>query len=149
MTTATWRFMSLRIMIISQFKIRQHKGSKSHYEFLLLRLSTLRWCSFKDRFFLNSCCGSYSSGTSLKNLIGDCKVKKKVHDRASFLLTQGKYSRVRNRRRAGNKRRALNKHRAWTKCAKLCYKKPVKLENICRPWKKFQNLINVGSLIRL
>ena len=48
-----------------------------------------------------------------------------------------------------NKRRALNKHRAWTKCANLCYKKPIKLENICRPWEKFQNLINVGPLIRL
>jgi hypothetical protein len=48
-----------------------------------------------------------------------------------------------------NKRRALNKHRAWTKCANLCYKKPIKLENICRPWEKIQNLINVGPLIRL
>ena len=48
-----------------------------------------------------------------------------------------------------NKHSALNKHRAWTKCAKLCYKKPIKLENISRPWKKFQNLINVGPLIRL
>ena len=48
-----------------------------------------------------------------------------------------------------SKRGALNKRRAWTKCAKLCYKKPIKLENICRPWKKFQNLINVGPLIRL
>ena len=43
-----------------------------------------------------------------------------------------------------NKRRALNKHRAWRKCANLCYKKPIKLKNICRPWEKFQNLINVG-----
>ena len=43
-----------------------------------------------------------------------------------------------------NKRRALNKHKAWTKFAKLCYKKTIKLENICRPWKRFQNLINVG-----
>ena len=48
-----------------------------------------------------------------------------------------------------NRRRALNKRRAWTKCANLCYKKPIKLENICRLWKKFQNLINVGPLIRL
>ena len=48
-----------------------------------------------------------------------------------------------------NKRRALNKRRAWTKCAKLCYKKPIKLENICGPWKKVQNLINVGPLMRL
>ena len=48
-----------------------------------------------------------------------------------------------------NKRRALIKRRARTKCAKLCYKKPIKLENICRPWKNFQNLINVGPLIRL
>ena len=48
-----------------------------------------------------------------------------------------------------NKRRALNKRRAWTKCANLCYKKPIKLENIHRPWEKFQNLINVGPLIRL
>ena len=48
-----------------------------------------------------------------------------------------------------NKRRALNKRRAWTKCAKLCYKKPIKLENICRQWIFFQNLINVGPLIRL
>ena len=48
-----------------------------------------------------------------------------------------------------NKRRALNKSRAWTKCANLCNKKPIKLENICRPWEKFQNLINVGPLIRL
>ena len=32
-----------------------------------------------------------------------------------------------------NKHRALNKHRAWTKYANLCYKKPIKLENICRP----------------
>ena len=51
------------------------------------------------------------------------------------------YSRVWNRRRAGNnrktkknKRRALNKHRAWTKCANLCNKKAIKLENFCRPW---------------
>ena len=29
------------------------------------------------------------------------------------------------------------------------YKKNIKLENICRPWKKFQNLINIGSLIRV
>ena len=43
-----------------------------------------------------------------------------------------------------NKHRALNKCRAWTKCAKLCCKKPIKLENICRPSKKFQILINVG-----
>jgi hypothetical protein len=42
--------------------------------------------------------------------------------------------------------RALNKHRAWIKCAKLCYKK---LANICRLWKKLQNLINVGPLIML
>ena len=48
-----------------------------------------------------------------------------------------------------NKHWTLNKRRAWTKCAKLCYKKTIKLENICRPWKKFQNLINVGPLIRL
>ena len=48
-----------------------------------------------------------------------------------------------------NKRRALNKGRAKTKCAKRCYKKPIKLENICRPWEKDQNLINVGPLIRL
>ena len=48
-----------------------------------------------------------------------------------------------------NKPRALNKCRAWKKWAKLCYKKPIKLENICRPWKKFQNLINIGPLIRL
>ena len=48
-----------------------------------------------------------------------------------------------------NKRRALNKHRARTKWVKLCYKKTIKRENICRPWKKFQNLINVGPLIRL
>ena len=33
--------------------------------------------------------------------------------------------------------------------ANLCYKKPIKLENICRSWEKFQNLINVGPLIRL
>ena len=46
-----------------------------------------------------------------------------------------------------NKRRALNKRRAWTKCANLCYKKTIKLENIRRPWEKFQNLINVGPLI--
>ena len=37
-----------------------------------------------------------------------------------------------------NKCRALNKPRAWRKCANLCYKKPIKLENICRPWKKFK-----------
>ena len=48
-----------------------------------------------------------------------------------------------------NKHRALNKRRAWTKCAKLCYEKTIKLENICRPWKKFQNFINIGPLIRL
>ena len=48
-----------------------------------------------------------------------------------------------------NKHRALNKHRAWTKCPNLCYKNPIKLENICRPWGKFQNLINLGPLIRL
>ena len=33
-----------------------------------------------------------------------------------------------------NKRRALNKRRAWTKCANLCNKKPIKLENFWRPW---------------
>ena len=33
-----------------------------------------------------------------------------------------------------NKRRAFDKLRAGTKCAKLCYKKPIKLENISRPW---------------
>ena len=44
-----------------------------------------------------------------------------------------------------NKHRALNKRRALTKC----YKKPIKLENICEPWEKFQNLINIGPLIRL
>ena len=48
-----------------------------------------------------------------------------------------------------NKHRALNKRRASTKCANLCYKKTIKLENIYRPWKIFQNLINVGPLIRL
>ena len=48
-----------------------------------------------------------------------------------------------------NKCRALNKHRAWTKCANLCYKNPIKLENIYRLWEKFQNLLNVGPLIRL
>ena len=48
-----------------------------------------------------------------------------------------------------NKRRALNKRRACTKCASLCYKKPIKFENICRTWEKFQNLISVGPLIRL
>ena len=48
-----------------------------------------------------------------------------------------------------NKHRALNKRRACTKCASLCYKKPMKLENICRPWKKITNLINIGPLIRL
>jgi hypothetical protein len=48
-----------------------------------------------------------------------------------------------------NKCRAWNNHRAWTKCANLCYKKPIKLENICRPCEKFQNLINVGPLIRM
>ena len=37
----------------------------------------------------------------------------------------------------------------WTKCANLCYKRPIKLENICSPWEKFQNLISVGPLIRL
>ena len=42
---------------------------------------------------------------------------------------------------------ALNKHRALTKCAKLCYKKPITHENICRPGRKFLNLINVGPLI--
>ena len=46
-----------------------------------------------------------------------------------------------------NKRRALNKRRARTKCAKLCYKKPIKLGDICRLRKKFQNIINVGHLI--
>ena len=34
----------------------------------------------------------------------------------------------------------------WKKCANLCYKNHIKLENICRPWEKFQNLINVGPL---
>ena len=48
-----------------------------------------------------------------------------------------------------NKHRALNKRRALTKSEKLCYKKSIKLENICRSWKKFQNLINVAPLIRL
>ena len=32
-----------------------------------------------------------------------------------------------------NKRRALNKRRAWTKCANLCNKNPIKLENFKRP----------------
>ena len=48
-----------------------------------------------------------------------------------------------------NKRSALNKRRACTKCANLCYKKPIKLGNICRTWEKFQNLINIRPLIRL
>ena len=34
-------------------------------------------------------------------------------------------------------------------CANLCHKKPIKLENICRPWGKFQNLLNAGPLIKL
>jgi hypothetical protein len=42
-----------------------------------------------------------------------------------------------------------NKHRARTKCANLCHKNPIKLENICTPWEKFQNLINIGPLIRM
>ena len=70
--------------------------------------------------------------------------------------TQSKYSRVQNRRRAGpgkfvkkNKCRAFNKRRAGTKCTKIMLQKNIKLENISRPWKKFQNLINVGPLIRL
>ena len=46
-----------------------------------------------------------------------------------------------------NKHRALNKCRAWTKCANLCYKNPIKLENICRPLEKFQKIINVGPWI--
>ena len=33
-----------------------------------------------------------------------------------------------------NKRRALNKRRAQPKCANLCNKKPIKLENFCRLW---------------
>ena len=33
-----------------------------------------------------------------------------------------------------NKRRALNKRRAGTKCANLCNKKTIKLENFCRAW---------------
>ena len=32
---------------------------------------------------------------------------------------------------------------------KVMLQKTIKLEKICRPWKKFQNLINVGPLIRL
>ena len=36
-----------------------------------------------------------------------------------------------------------NKRRAWTKCANLCYKNPIKLENICRPWEKFQKGIPI------
>jgi hypothetical protein len=48
-----------------------------------------------------------------------------------------------------NKRRALNNRRAWTNCENLCYKKKIKLENVCRPWEKIQNLLNVGPLIRL
>ena len=43
----------------------------------------------------------------------------------------------------------MNKRRARIKCANLCNKKPIKLETLCRPWSKFQNLINVGPLIRL
>ena len=39
------------------------------------------------------------------------------------------YSRVRNRRRAGNKRKAQT-------------------ENVSRPWKKLEKLINIGPLIR-
>ena len=35
-----------------------------------------------------------------------------------------------------SKHRAFNKRKAGTKCAKICYKKHIKLENICRPWKK-------------
>ena len=33
-----------------------------------------------------------------------------------------------------NKRSAWNKRRALTKCANLCNKKTIKLENFCRPW---------------
>ena len=33
-----------------------------------------------------------------------------------------------------NKRMALNKRRAGTKCANLCNKKTIKLENFCRTW---------------
>ena len=48
-----------------------------------------------------------------------------------------------------NNHRALNKRRASTKYAKLRYKKPTKLENICGPWEKFRKLINIRPLIRL
>ena len=51
-----------------------------------------------------------------------------------------------------NKRRALNKCRAWKICQKnkcRAFNKPRKLENIHRPYKKLQNLINVGPLIKL
>ena len=40
-----------------------------------------------------------------------------------------------------NKRRALNKRRAWTKCAKFCWKLPIILVNIQKPWKKNQNFL--------
>ena len=35
------------------------------------------------------------------------------------------------------------------KMCKVMLQNTIKLENICRPWQKFQNLINVGPLIRL
>ena len=48
-----------------------------------------------------------------------------------------------------NNHRALNKCRAWKKMCQLVLKNPKKLESISNIWKKFQNLINVGPLIRL
>jgi hypothetical protein len=48
-----------------------------------------------------------------------------------------------------NNHRALNKCRAWNKMCQLVLKNPKKLESISNIWKKFQNLINVGPLIRL
>ena len=70
-----------------------------------------------------------------------------------FYLLSSLYSRLRIDVWPGNfvknnNHRALNKPRAWNKMCKLVLKKPKKLENICSLWKKFQNLINVGPLIR-
>ena len=59
------------------------------------------------------------------------------------------YSRVRNRRRAGNKRKPGKFGKKNTQNVQRFFDKKIKLENIRSPWKKFQNLINVGPLIRL
>ena len=85
---------------------------------------------------------SSSHGFKASRVSKVCTLESGIDVRQGINVGHGKFVKK-------NKGRALNKRKAWKKCAKLCYKKFIKLENICKPWNKFQNLINVGPLIRL